>query len=147
MQRIRFIKDDTYDFIKSLDNKISAKIFRMLEVLDEVGIYLDPTKLKKVNFDTKFAIIVDMKTLTDLKKDLFKKPGFREAYEELGPEFQIIRALALARMKKGMTQRKLAAKIGITQSALARFESGRVDPGLEFLKKVTAGLGLKLIVK
>lgn len=98
-------------------------------------------------FDTKFAIIINMKTLTDLKKDLFKKPGFREAYEELGPEFQIIRALALARMKKGMTQRKLAAKIGITQSALARFESGRVDPGLEFLKKVTAGLGLKLIVK
>ena len=88
-----------------------------------------------------------MKTLTDLKKDLFKKPGFREAYEELKPEFKIIRALARARMKKGMTQRKLATKIGVTQSALARFESGKVDPGLSFLKKVTAGLGLKLVVK
>lgn len=49
MNRIHFVKDDTYDFIKSLDNKISAKIFRMLEMLDEVGMYLDPTKLKKVN--------------------------------------------------------------------------------------------------
>lgn len=88
-----------------------------------------------------------MKTLADLKKDLFKRPGFRKAYEELEPEFRIIRALALARMKKGMTQRKLAAKIGVTQSALARFESGKVDPGLSFLKKVTSGLGLKLIVR
>jgi ribosome-binding protein aMBF1 (putative translation factor) len=88
-----------------------------------------------------------MKTLEDLKKDLFKKPGFRAAYKELEPEFRIIRALALARMKKGLNQRQLAKKIGITQSALARFESGKVDPRLTFLKKVTAGLGLKLIVK
>lgn len=88
-----------------------------------------------------------MKTLADLKKDLLKRPGFRKAYEELEPEFRIIRALALARMKKGLNQRELAKKIGITQSALARFESGKVDPRLTFLKKITAGLGLKLTVK
>lgn len=88
-----------------------------------------------------------MKTLEDLKRDLLKRPGFRAAYKELEPEFRIIRALALARMKKGLNQRQLAKKIGVTQSALARFESGKVDPGLNFLKKVTSGLGLKLIIK
>ena len=50
-------------------------------------------------------------------------------------------------MKKKLNQRELAKKIGVTQSALARFESGKVDPRLTFLKKVTAGLGLKLVVK
>jgi ribosome-binding protein aMBF1 (putative translation factor) len=88
-----------------------------------------------------------MKTLVDLKKDLFKRRGFRKEYKEIEPEFRIIRAIALARMKKGMTQRKLAAKIGITQSALARFESGMANPTLDFLKKVTSGLGLKLVVR
>ena len=88
-----------------------------------------------------------MKTLEYFKKDIFKRPGFRKAYEELEPEFKIIRALALARMKKKLNQRELAKKIGVTKSALARFESGKVDPRLTFLKKVTAGLGLKLVVK
>jgi len=88
-----------------------------------------------------------MKTLADLKRELFKRPGVRKAYAEMQPEFQIIRKLALARSKKGMSQRKLAQKIGITQSALARFESGGINPTLSFLQKITNGLGLKLLVK
>jgi transcriptional regulator with XRE-family HTH domain len=63
------------------------------------------------------------------------------------PEFQIIRKLALARAKKGFSQRKLAQKIGITQSALARFETGNINPTLSFVQKITNGLGLKLLVK
>ena len=88
-----------------------------------------------------------MKTLADLKKELFKRPGAKKIYEEMQPEMQIIRALALERMKKGYSQRKLAARIGITQSALARFESGKVSSTLSFIQKVTSGLGLKLIVR
>lgn len=88
-----------------------------------------------------------MKTLEDFKKEIFKRPGVRKAYAEMQPEFQIIRKLALARSKKGFSQRKLAQKIGVTQSALARFESGKIDPRLTFLKKVIFGLDLKLIVK
>jgi len=52
-----------------------------------------------------------MKTLADLKKELFKRPGAKKIYEEMQPEMQIIRALALERMKKGYSQRKLAARI------------------------------------
>ncbi len=88
-----------------------------------------------------------MKTLEDFKKEIFKRPGVRKAYEEMQPEFEIIRSLARVRMEKKLNQRQLAKKVGVTQSALARFESGKVDPRLTFLKKITAGLGLKLIVK
>ena len=88
-----------------------------------------------------------MKTLEQFKKEAFKRPGVRKAYEEMQPEIQIIRALIVSRNKKGMSQRKLAQKIGITQSALARFESGRINPTLSFLQKITSGLGLKLLVK
>lgn len=88
-----------------------------------------------------------MKTLEQFKKEIFKRPGARKAYAEMQPEFQIIRKLAIARSQKGMSQRKLAQKIGVTQSALARFETGNINPTLSFLHKITSGLGLKLLVK
>lgn len=88
-----------------------------------------------------------MKTLEQFKKEAFKRPGVRKAYAEMQPEFKIIRALIISRNKKGMSQRKLAQKIGVTQSALARFEAGGVNPTLSFVQKITSGLGLKLVVK
>ena len=88
-----------------------------------------------------------MKTLKQFKKEIFKRPGVRKAYAEMQPEFQIIRKLALARANKRLSQRELAKKIGVTQSALARFESGNINPTLSFLQKITSGLGLKLSIK
>ena len=88
-----------------------------------------------------------MKTLAQFKKEAFKRPGVRKAYTEMQPEIQIIRALIISRNKKGMSHREFAKKIGITQSALARFETGGTNPTLSFLQKITSGLGLKLLVK
>jgi DNA-binding XRE family transcriptional regulator len=87
------------------------------------------------------------KTLEDFKREAFKRPGVVKAYREMQPEMQILRALIISRNKKGMTQRKLAKKVGVTQSALARFESGRINPTLSFIQKITSGLGMQLIVK
>ncbi len=88
-----------------------------------------------------------MKTLAQFKKEAFKRAGVRKAYMKLQPELEIIKKLAISRSKNGMNQREFAEKIGITQSALARFETGKINPTLSFLQKVTNGLGLKLLVK
>ena len=88
-----------------------------------------------------------MKTLGQFKNEAFKRKGVKKVYTEIQPEIQIIRALIISRNKKGMSQRKLAQKIGVTQSALARFESGKINPTLSFVQKITNGLGLKLVVK
>jgi ribosome-binding protein aMBF1 (putative translation factor) len=85
--------------------------------------------------------------LSTMKKELMKRQGFRKVYEESQFEFEILKALIIAREQKKLTQRKLADKIGVAQSALARFESGRVNPRLDFIGKLASGLGLKLIVK
>ena len=71
----------------------------------------------------------------------------RNAYAKLQPELEIIKRLALSRSRKGVSQREFAKRIGITQSSLARFETGRINPTLSFLQKVTDGLGLKISVK
>lgn len=84
---------------------------------------------------------------SETKNRLLKNPEFKKAYDDLEFEFQIITALIKARAKKNLTQKELAKDIGVTQSALARFESGKINPTLSFLKKVTEGLGLKLMVK
>ena len=86
-------------------------------------------------------------THNNFKKALMRRPLFRKAHAELDFEFQILEALIRARMEKKLTQSELAKKIGVAQSALARFESGRTNPTLSFLQKITHGLGLKITVK
>ena len=88
-----------------------------------------------------------MKTFTQFKKQSLKRPGVRKAMEAPDIEFQLIEAMIEARMRGRVTQKQLAQKIGVAQSALARFEAGRTNPTLSFLNKVTSGLGLKLMVK
>ena len=51
MNRTRFVKDDTYDFLKSFDDDLVSKIFGLLEALDELGVYIGPSKLKKITKD------------------------------------------------------------------------------------------------
>lgn len=82
-----------------------------------------------------------------LERKWMKDPEYKRVYDDLEFEFKIIKALIHARAKRQLTQRQLAQKIGVAQSALARFESGRTNPTLSFLKKVTVGLGLKLRVE
>jgi len=48
MNRVKFLKDDTYNFLKSFNDELSTKIFGLLEILDELGIHLGPPKLKKI---------------------------------------------------------------------------------------------------
>jgi transcriptional regulator with XRE-family HTH domain len=51
-----------------------------------------------------------------------------------------------ARLRAGLTQRDLAERLGTTQSAVARWEAGRVRPSLETLSGAAAACGLELRV-
>jgi transcriptional regulator with XRE-family HTH domain len=58
----------------------------------------------------------------------------------LEPEFQALRQLILLRKKLKITQQKLAEKINMRQSHIARLETGEVTPTLKVLKKYANGL-------
>lgn len=49
-----------------------------------------------------------------------------------------------ARAKKGLTQAELARRVGTTQSAIARFESGAGNPTLSFMQKITRALDTEI---
>ena len=48
MNRLKFLYDETYDFLLSFDDETTARVLGNLELLDELGPLLRPPKSKKV---------------------------------------------------------------------------------------------------
>ncbi len=82
----------------------------------------------------------------EFKKELLSDPEIKKEYDRLGPEFAVISQLIELRAKKKFTQKELAKKLGTKQSAIARLESGRGNPTLEFLQKTAKALDKKLVI-
>lgn len=72
------------------------------------------------------------------KKLLLKDPKFREALEETRLEYEIARAIILARVKRKMTQKELAKKLKTKQSVISRVENAQTTPSLSFLKRLAS---------
>lgn len=89
-------------------------------------------------------IKIIMKPHREVHADLMKKPEFKKAFNDLELEFKLIEAMIEQRIKYGITQKQLAEKVGMKQSAIARFESGDYNPTYTFLKKLAGALGMKL---
>ena len=52
--------------------------------------------------------------------------------------------LQLARQRAGLSQRELAEQAGVSQSEIARIESGKREPSIPTLQRILAGSGLEL---
>jgi ribosome-binding protein aMBF1 (putative translation factor) len=82
------------------------------------------------------------------QRDLFaRRPRVKAEYDALAPKYALISAMLDARNKKGMTQKDIARRAGTTQSAIARFESGRTNPTLDFATRLSSALGAKLEIR
>ena len=88
-----------------------------------------------------------MTKLADLKKRLMAHPEFQKEYAAADAEFSVLEALVQARAEAGLTQAELAMRLGTTQSAIARLESGGTSPTLATLSKYAAATGRKLEVR
>ena len=83
----------------------------------------------------------------EVRKEWMKDPEFRREREKLEPELVLIGLMIEARTKKGMTQEELAKKMGTKQSAISRFESGRVRPRWDFILKLTHALDARIKIE
>lgn len=68
-------------------------------------------------------------------------PGFREMAER---RRQIVASLVARRRTLGLSQTEVAARMGTSQSAVARLESGAADVRLTTLERYAAALGRRL---
>lgn len=88
-----------------------------------------------------------MKNWTQLRRELLKDPEVKKEYDKLERRYALIDKVIEARIKRKMTQAQLAKKVGTKQSAIARLESGNVNPSLNFMERIAVALGLKLNIE
>ena len=77
-------------------------------------------------------------------KKWMEDPEYRVAYEALAPEFELAKELLAARARAGLSQAELAERMGTTQSAIARIESGRQKPSTRTLERYAEATGSKV---
>lgn len=88
-----------------------------------------------------------MTNFNEYLQEQLQDPEFREEYDALDTEFSFIQAMIDARRETGMTQKQLAEKTGISQSDISKFESGSGNPSIKTLRRLAAGLGMRLKIE
>lgn len=83
------------------------------------------------------------------KATALRRPGVKAAYDELDEEFLFLDEILKARQAAGLTQGEVAKRVGTTQSAVARLESGagRHSPSIATLQRYAGALGYRLELK
>lgn len=72
--------------------------------------------------------------------------SFAKGYEAARAAFVLGDRVRKARESRGLTQSDLAARMGTTQSVVARLEGGGVEPRFDTLRRVADALGADLVV-
>jgi len=85
-----------------------------------------------------------MTKLSTLKRKMLANPEARKEYERLGPEFEISSELIAARKRAKLSQEDLANRMGTTQSAIARLESGRKMPMMQTIQRYAEATGSRV---
>jgi DNA-binding XRE family transcriptional regulator len=79
-----------------------------------------------------------------LMAQALQNPEVKAEYERLGPIYALVFELIEARHQAGLTQAELAARMGTTQSAIARLENARRMPSLAMVARYAAAVGQRL---
>lgn len=85
-----------------------------------------------------------MTQVKGLHRQWMQEPAYRQAYNELAPEFELARTIISARLAAGLTQKELAERMQTTQSVIARLEGGRVWPSTRTLERFAKATGTRL---
>lgn len=81
-----------------------------------------------------------------LKKEI-KNKDFKSEYDSLSNEFTLAKEIIKLRKKRHLTQKDLALKIGTSQPAIARLESGNYrNLSLAFINKLAKALDAEPVI-
>ena len=89
------------------------------------------------------------KDLRQFRARALARPEVKREYDQLGEEFEFLDEILKARASVGLSQADVAARIGTTQSAVARLESsvGKHSPSIATLQRYASALGYRLQVR
>ena len=88
-------------------------------------------------------------TFKQFKARALARPDVKKAYDELAEEFVFLDQVLKARAEAGLTQAEVAARVGTTQSAIARLESAesKHSPSIATLQRYAYALGYKVEIR
>jgi predicted transcriptional regulator len=78
---------------------------------------------------------------------MLKNPAVKTEYDRLAPQFEISGELIRARLRAGLSQEELAERMGTSQSAIARLESGSTLPSTKTLLRFAEATRSKVKLK
>ena len=88
-----------------------------------------------------------MSDFQEFKAELLKDPEVKKEYDNMRAEFDIIKAIIVARNEQKLTQKELAKRAGLRQANISRMESGTYNPSVKTLKLLAKGLGKELHIE
>lgn len=85
-------------------------------------------------------------SLKQFKARALRRPGVKKVYDGLAEEFAFLDEVLKARAESGLTQAEVAARVGTTQSAIARLESAgqRHSPSIATLQQYAKAMGYRV---
>jgi len=87
----------------------------------------------------------------ELRAKALSNAKVQAAYDEMVPEFALLRQMLKARQKAGLSQAEVAERMGTKAPAITRLESslgnGKHSPSLATLQKYANAVGCELQVK
>jgi transcriptional regulator with XRE-family HTH domain len=88
-------------------------------------------------------------TLKQFKARALARPKVKKAYDDLAEEFAFLDEVLKARAESGLSQAEVAARVGTTQSAIARLESAapKHSPSIATLRRYARALGYKVEIR
>ncbi|MBM7560915.1 helix-turn-helix domain-containing protein [Fusibacter tunisiensis] len=87
---------------------------------------------------------IDVKKIVNEKRNNIE---FNENYLEIEKEYELIRQVVEERKQRGMTQKILAEKAGISQQELSRFEREKHIPKLSNFIRILDALDMEMKIE
>ena len=88
-----------------------------------------------------------MTSLAKLRQNLLYDPEVKAEYDRLGPIFAVVDVMIAARRTAGLTQTQIAARMGTTQSVVARLENARHMPSFDMVARYAAAIDRRIEVR
>lgn len=88
-----------------------------------------------------------MAKFDDFLNEQLQDEEFKKEYEDMQPEFDVIRAIIDARISQNLTQKELAQRTGINQADISKLEHGTRNPSINLLKRLAEGMDMTLKIE
>ena len=86
-------------------------------------------------------------SFSEFFREQMEDRGFKEEWDRFQPEFQVMRAIAAARIDRDISQKELAELTGIDQSEISRIENGERNPSVRILKRIADAMDMDLKIE